>query len=219
MRTRAYGAAEKAIAAADTNTIRERWLYGLRLVNDEDAIAPGGGLKQGVTDRLIETAARSGVKLSATEIRRRRLCARAYPKESQIVHAVDDFGTWRDLSAANFPAYDAAPDEPDADWRTDAERKHSAAQRLADLVGEQGVLFPYDMFEPDESTIKELQEYATEQAALTERFAERDRKRAEYLEQLLKAVDGDESATWRDAHLAAFGTDDVDETTEEGDPL
>lgn len=103
-----------------------------------------------------------------------------------------------------FPAYDAPVDEPDADWRTKAERDHANAQQLLDLVGEQGALFPYD-FEPDETSLKDLVAYAEEQAALTDRFAERDRKRAEYLETLRAAVEDDLSASWRDAHVAAFG--------------
>jgi len=204
MRTRAYGDAERPIKAADTSGIRERWLYGLRLINDPDILAPAGGLKHGVAARLIEVAARRGVKLSEREIQYRIQVARKYPKDSQIRTACADFETWSDLRSANFPAYEADPGEPDADWRTKAERDHANAQQLLDLVGEQGALFPYD-FEPAETSLKDLVAYAEEQAALTDRFAERDRKRAAYLEELRAAVEDDLSASWRDAHVAAFG--------------
>lgn len=204
MRTRAYRDAGRAIHAADINGIRGRWFYGLRLINDPDAIAPGGGLKHGIADRLIEIAKKDGDKLSPAELRYRMQCARAYSKESQIVTAVTIYETWTDLRNAGFPVYDAPSDEPDADWRTKAERDHEAAQRLAELAGPQGTLFPYD-FEPDETSLKDLVAYAEDQAALTDRFAERDRKRAVYLEQLRAAVGDDLSASWRDAHVAAFG--------------
>lgn len=44
-------------------------------------------------------------------------------------------------------------------------------------------------------------------------FAKRvvlDARRKEYLDRLAAAVGGDLSRSWRDAHLAAFGTDDVE---------
>lgn len=207
MRTRAYADAERAIAAADTNTIRERWLYGLRLVNDPDILAPKGGLRHGVADQLIAAAARHKIKLSEREIRRRMQCARAYPKDSQIGHAVAGFGSWRDLSEARFPAYDAPADEPDADWRTPAERKRDRARQLAELADrDQLALFPVDQFELD-TPLKDLIDYAGEQADITARFVARDKQRAAYLAELLAAVDDDESVSWRDAHRAAFGED------------
>ncbi len=50
--------------------------------------------------------------------------ARAYLTEAQIRHAVADFGTWRDLAAANFPPVevpdDGEPYDPrdtDEKWR------------------------------------------------------------------------------------------------------
>lgn len=210
MRTRAYTAAEKAIAAADTNTIRERWQYGLRLIHDQEKIAPSGGLRHGVSDALIEAARRVGKKLSAPEIRDRMLAARTYPKESQIALAQSDFDTWNDLRNARFPAYEASPDEPDADWRTTAEKAHDRAVALAALADwDTPALFPLTQFEPTETTLKQLIDYAAEQDAITERFAETGRKRHEQLDAMLAAVGGDESSTWADAHRAAFG-DDVD---------
>ncbi len=45
-------------------------------------------------------------------------CARAYPTESQIAEALSGFRTSWDLMAAGFPAYEAEPNEPPADFRT-----------------------------------------------------------------------------------------------------
>lgn len=215
MRTRAYGDVERAIASADTNGIRERWLYGLRLIHDEDAIASGGGLKHGVAEQLVEAARRRGVKISEREIRYRMQVARAYPKESQIGTVCADFATWSDLRSANFPPIEADPDEPLADWRTAAEKKSARAHQMAEEANEnQLALFPAERFELD-APLKDLVAYAEEQAELTARFAARDRERGEYLERLLAAVEGDESVSWRDAHVAAFGAEPDDEGGEE----
>lgn len=210
MRTAAYGRAERGIAAADRGGIRERWLYGLRLLADESAIAPAGGLRQGVTEQLIEAGRRNGTKLSAREIQWRLQVARAYPTEGQIRNAVSSFGAWRDLISAGFPPIERDPDEPDADWRTASERRTEAARKLADAASDQPALFPFDRYEPDEATLKDLRAYAEEQAEMTERFAARDRERAAYLDRLFEAADGDESVTWATAHRAAFG-DEVED--------
>lgn len=111
-----------------------------------------------------------------------------------------EFETWRDLASANFPAYDAPPDEPPADHRTDVERDHDRARTLMDLVGEQRSLFPPRDFEPVTSTLKELTDYAREQREMTGRFAEHDQKRDAYLERLIAAANNDLSRTWQQAH-------------------
>lgn len=206
MKTTQYVRQEKAIASADKGGIRERWLWGLRLLRDPDMFASGSSqLKPGRADELIKAAKAAGLKLSATEIRLRLLCARAYKTDTEIQQASVEFGTWSALIKADFPAYFAPDGEPPADHRTDAERKHDHARALADHMGEQGALFPLADFEPITTTLKELSEYAAEMADLTARFAARDKDRADYLEQLVDAVDGDLSATWQDAHAAAFG--------------
>lgn len=202
MRTAQYGRQEAAIAAADSGSIRARWLYGLRLLNDTEKIAPAGGLRHGVTEALIEAAMKRGVKLSAREIQRRLQCARAYPTEAQIRHAVADFATWRDLSDANFPPFEAPDGEPAADYRTGDEVKRDRARHLAELTDRQGTLFPLGTFEPSTTTLKELQGYATEQAEMTARFAARDAERAAYLDELIAAVGGDLNAVWQDAEDA-----------------
>jgi hypothetical protein len=97
-------------------------------------------------------------------------------------------------------AYKAPPDEPPVDHRTDAERDHDRARALLDVVGEQGALFPLSHFEPVTTTLKELSDYAREQREMTGRFAERDRKRDAYLEQLIAAAGNDLSMVWQEAH-------------------
>jgi hypothetical protein len=199
MKIAQYTSQERAIAAADSGGIRQRWAYGLRLLNDKEKIARGGGLKHGVAEAIIAAAGKRGHILSEREIRYRLQCARTYPTEAQIGNAVADFGTWHDLIQARFPAIPAPEGEPPADWRTQAEKDHARARALADLFGEQGSLFPLGQFEPAEVTLKELVTYADEQDELTERFAEHGRKRREYLAQLLDAAEGDESITWDEA--------------------
>lgn len=201
MKTTQYVRQEKSIAAADSGSIRERWLWGLRLLRDPDAFSPGSSqLKPGRADELVRAAAAAGLKLTDREIRYRLQCARAYPTEAQIRNAGSEFQGWTELRAAGFPAFDAPEGEPPADHRTDAERKRDHARALADQLGDQGALFPLSDFEPITTTLKELTAYAAEMAELTERFAARDRERQSYLSALIAAADGDLSMTWQDAH-------------------
>lgn len=206
MKTTQYIRQEKAIAAAAVNDIRERWMWGLRLLRDPDAFAPGSSqLKPGRADELMRAAKAAGLKLTDREIRYRLQCARAYPTESQIRHAGSEFEDWTSLRAAGFPTFDAEDGELPADHRTEAERARDHARALTDLIGEQGTLFPVADFEPSETPLKDLKAYADEMAELTERFRKRDAERQAYLEKLIEAVDGDLSATWQDAHERAFG--------------
>jgi hypothetical protein len=180
--------AEKGIVAADGGGIRQRWQYGLRLLHDPDAISTGngGGLRHGIADRLVEAAQARGLKLNPGEIRNRLQCARTYPNESQIAHAVRDFDSWHDLVAARFPAYEPEPDEAPADYRSEVERRHDKARQLALAVGDQGRLFPLSEFEPTESTLKDLVDYAGQMEDLTARFAKVDRERRLYLKTLME---------------------------------
>lgn len=201
MKTAQYVRQEKAIAAANAGGIRQRWLYGLRLLRDAEAVSESGkSLKNGVTEQLIASAKAAGLKLSPREIQYRLQAARVYATESQIAHACAEFEDWSALRAANFPPFDADPDEPPADHRTDDERKRDHARALATAMGEQGALFPLSDFEPTMTTLKDLAVYAEEMAELTERFAKRDRERQAYLDSLVEAAEGDMSMTWQDAH-------------------
>lgn len=200
MKITQYVRLEKAIAAADLGGIRQRWLWGLRVLRDPEAMSSPKSLRHGVTEELVAAARAAGLKLSEREIRRRLQCARTYGTETQIGHAVADFGAWRDLSEANFPTYDAPPDEPPADHRTDVERDHDHARALVDLVGDQGSLFPLRDFEPITTTLKQLAVYAEQQEELTARFVAHGQKRRAYLDALIEVADGDLDMTWQEAH-------------------
>jgi hypothetical protein len=201
MKTTQYVRQEKAIASADTGSIRERWMWGLRLLRDPDAFAPGSTqLKPGRADELVQAANAAGLRLTVREIQYRLQCARAYPTEAQIANAGAQFQGWTELRAAGFPPFDAPDDEPLADHRTETERAHDRARALADAIGEQGALFPLSTFEPITTTLKELVDYAEEQEEITARFVAHGRKRRAYLEDLIAAAGNDLSMTWQAAH-------------------
>jgi hypothetical protein len=201
VKTTQYVKQERAIAAADSGGVRERWMWGLRLLRDPEAFAPGSSqLRPGLADELIDANAKRGIKLSEREIRRRLQCARTYQTETEFGHAVAEFGTWRDLADANFPAREASPDEPPADHRTPDEIRRDRARQLAEAVDPQGVLFPLDRFEPATVTLMDLETYTKEQEELTARFAAHDWKRRCYLARLIEAAGGDLSTTWQQAH-------------------
>ena len=109
----------KAIEAAEASGIRERWLFGLRLLRNPDYVTESGkSLRHGVAEQLIAAAGRNAKgrkRLSEQEIQRCLRLARAYPTEAQIRHAVTDFETWRDIVAAGFPPYEAPEGEPPAE--------------------------------------------------------------------------------------------------------
>lgn len=206
MKTTQYVRIEKAIAAAAKSDIRERWLWGLRLLRDADAFAPGSSqLKPGRADELIRSARAAGLQLSEREIRYRIQCARAYPTEVQIRHAGAEFESWTELRSAGFPPFDAPDGEPPADHRTDREKEEDRQRAFEAILGEQGALFPLSDFEPATTTLKELLAYADEMEEWTGRYVARDRRRREYLDELLRAVGDDLSATWLEAQRRASG--------------
>jgi hypothetical protein len=199
-----YGRYEKNIAAADASPIRQRWEYGRYLVVDETATTPAGNLRNGVIPELITEARKINRKLSEREIQHRLQAAKAYPTESQIAHICASYETWGALRAAGFPAVEAEPDAEPYDPRDAAERARELARRARHDGGDQLALFDYfpeDRFD-ETSTLAELAKYADEMTVLTERFARRDRERAEYLKRLIDAVNGDMGATWERAHAA-----------------
>jgi hypothetical protein len=201
VKTTQYVKQEKAIASADAGSIRERWLWGLRLLRDPEAFAPDSTqLKPGRAHELVVASASAGLRLSEREIRYRLQCARTYPTEAEIRHACAEFGDWSALRTAAFPTYEAPEDEPLADHRTPAERDHDHARALVDLIGEQGALFPLRDFEPVTTTLKELVDYTEQQEELTARFVEHGRKRRAYLDSLIAVAGQDLSVTWQAAH-------------------
>jgi hypothetical protein len=199
----AYGRQEKAIAAADISTTRERWEYGRRLACDPLATAPDGTLRDGVMGSLITAARRRGVDLTEEEITARLAAGLAYPCESQIRAARRDSGSWAALCEAGFPEAEAEPGDQPHDPRGAAERARAVDRQLAlgEPDPEQLALFPDDRFDIL-STLADLRKYATESAERTERHARKNAERFEYLDQLSAAVNGDESRTWEEAQAA-----------------
>jgi hypothetical protein len=158
-----------------------------------------------VVGLIVGSAGAIASRYHMSEIRWRMQRARTYPTESQIGRALADFESWNALVVAGFPTYEPKLDEPLADHRSITERNRALAGRAAEAVGDQLSMFPLDRFEPVDTTLKQLVEYREEQDKLTARFLEHGRKRGEYLDAMLAAVEGDESRTWAEGHQAAFG--------------
>jgi hypothetical protein len=200
-----YRRLEREIAAADAGTFRGRWEYGRRLLCDPSATTPAGDLRPGKLAELIEAAHRAGVRLTEEEILGRLRAARAYECESQIARARAACGTWEALAEAGFPEQEADPGERPYDPRSLAEQAQQAERQLA--LGEPDQLALFELFPREKfsefSTLEELAEYAATSEAITERFRERNRRRAEKLARLSSAVNGDMSKTWAEAQAAA----------------
>jgi hypothetical protein len=205
MRTTQYTQREARIRTVDSDGIRQRWAWGLRLLADEEKLAPAGGLRHGVADALIAAATKRGYKLSASEIRYRMQCARTYPTEAQIAKVLGDFETWWALIQAAFPACESPASEPPADWRTEAERTHDRNRAWLDATDGQDAMFPLSQFEPVETTLADLETYMKEQQQINENFAATFARRRAYLDELASAVDGDMSATWDQAQRRLDG--------------
>lgn len=203
----AYGRQERAIAAADTTTVHERWAFGRRLLCDPLATNPDGSLRPGVMENLIAAARARGVTLTEAEINARLAAGRSYPCESQARRALARFESWSDLRDAGFPPMDADPGEEPHDPRGAAERAAAVDRQLA--LGDPDQLSLFEFFPDDRfdslSTLAELRKYAAESAERTERHARKDAERFEYLGRLSDAVGGDESRTWGEAQAALDG--------------
>lgn len=210
MSTSRYLRLEKYIAASDTGGIIERWRYGCRLLADPKMVTPAGNLKHGVLAKLIGEAQAAGYPLGEREIQRRLQCARRYRSEAEIRLAADGFGNWSDLHGAGFPAVQIplGTDVDPYDARDEDEKRRDAARELARRGQEaagQLALFPDDKF-GETSTLADLAKYAAEMAEITDRYARRDQERAEYLQSLINAVNGDMSKTWGEAQAALDST-------------
>lgn len=205
----AYGRLEKAIAAADSASVRQRWEYARRLLVDRVMTTKDGNLRNGVIDKLISAAARQGIGISRREIQYRLQAGRAYPSEAEIAQLVAQYETWKEVIQAGFPVVGmplGADTEP-YDPRTPAEQEADAG-RVAGLAGEKDGgqlalfdLFPTDMFD-ELSTISDLRKYTVQMAEWTERQARRDRERLAEVDRLSAAVGGDESRTLAEAQAA-----------------
>ena len=200
-----YVRQEKAVEAADTNGIRERWFWGLRLLRDRDAISrTGGSLRHGIIEQLIAAEQRAGFKISEREIQWRLQAARTYSTESQIRTVSSDFRTWTELRVAGFPPISKTDGEHPADHRTKAEKDRDTARALVDLVGTQGAMFPLDEFEPTQTTLKEIGDFLDRQDEITSNWIKTGKKRRGYWQQMVDAVDGNLAVTWLEGHRQAF---------------
>jgi hypothetical protein len=205
-----YRKAETAINGADGGGIIKRWEYGLRMLADPEVVTGSGkSLQHGKAARLIADAEAHGLNLSERELRRRLQCARAYPQRAQIGQAAADFGTWTALADAGFPPYPVVPDEPPADVRTQEEIDRDRYQLLLMEFGEQGQLFPFEMFEPTETTLKDLFNYRDSRSRYAKNIEDMVARMTAYLDTLMAAVGDDMETTWAAAHRAAYGDDPV----------
>lgn len=202
----AYGRCERAIAAADVNTLRQRWEYGRRLLCDPQATDRDGNLRPGVMDSLIHAARDRGVSLTEAEINSRLEAGRAYPAESQIRRARAGFENWAALADAGFPPIEADPGEKPYDPRGAAERAAAVDRQLALGEPDPAQMTLFDYFPDDRfdslSTLAELRKHADDCARRTEGHARKNRERYEYLDRMSDAVEGDESKTWAEAQAA-----------------
>lgn len=208
----AYGRLEKAIAAADSASIRQRWEYARRLLVDPTKVTPDGNLRNGVIDALISAAARQGIRIGRREIQYRLQAGRAYPSEAEIAQLVAQYETWKELIQAGFPvvALPLGADIEPFDPRTPEEKARDAGQMLG-MAAEKaaGQLELFEHFKPEAfdelSTIAELRKHATEMREWTERQLKADDRRFAYVNRLSAAVGGDESKTAAEAEAALAG--------------
>lgn len=201
-----YGKIDKEIIAHDGGGIWERWRYGRLLLVDDTATTAAGNLQHGVLAKLILAAERHGIKVSEREIRRRVQCARTYPTRSQIGQLLTDFRTWDEVINSTWPEYPTLEDERPYDPRTDAElmndqhRKGKGLNLFGDQATRQYTLF--DSFAPETTSLATLDEWTRQQEEITARFVAIGIERRRYLDDLVKAVDGDMTATWATAQAA-----------------
>ncbi len=205
MRATPYTKREKAIIAADSGSIRERWEYGRLLLVDDTATTPAGNLRNGVLGRLITGSAKAGRVASRREIQWRLRAARTYPTLPQLRSIASQYESWWALVRSGFPSVTADEAERPYDPRTTRELMKEHERAGADILPEpweQTALF--EKFE-DTATLAEMERYATGQAELTARFAAKSDQRLAYLAELIKAVRGDLTATYGQARAALEG--------------
>jgi hypothetical protein len=215
MKLTQYTTREAQITSADSQGIRQRWMWGLRLLRDPDAFTSGSTqLRPGFAEALTKAAAKRGLKLSAREIRYRLQCARAYPTETEFGKMLAEFQTWFDLLSANFPAFEAPPGEPLADWRTEPEKTRDRNRAWLDASNGMDAMFPLSDFEPVETTLEDLENYMKDSLAnhqsIVAGFEHTHAKRRDYLDRLEEAAGYDLSMTWQEAQDLLPDDDDDD---------
>lgn len=227
MRYGRYLRLEKNIAASDTGGILERWRYGRRLLTDGKATTPAGNLKHGILAGLIADAKAEGYKISEREIRYRLECARAYQTEAEIGTASADFADWTALREAGFPQVEVTdpgdphdPRDADEKWR-DFENERKRREQQDPKQGELFELpkfFSHDTFGP-RTRLSDLRAACDVSEQMTANFVKYDSERRAYVNELLDAVDGNDSAMWFEADarrrgLGALGLSSWDEFDE-----
>jgi hypothetical protein len=222
MKLERYRRLEKRIASADGDSIRERWVYGRRLLCDAEAVTPQGNLQHGIAAKLICQAERLGRKLSEREIRYRMKIARDYPYESQIGTLSADFETWTELRDIAFRQVSHGAEEvPYNPLETDELTRQfdRRGRRMLLNIAHSGGLFEtsdYEKLWPEfgrTDSLSEIQAWNEEQDEITRRFLELSEIRKAAFEQLLAAVDDDLTKTFGDA-LDALDIDENDEDDE-----
>jgi hypothetical protein len=204
-----YGRLQRDITDADLGTIRRRWLFARYLLCDRYATTPDGELRDGVLRELITEAKRRGEKLTGEEVAQRLEAGRRYPCESQARQARTAFETWDALREAGFPPYEADDGDQPHDPRSVAEKARAADKQLAlgDADPDQLALFqwfPDDSFD-ELSTLAELRKHAEDLSNWSKRQADRAEERLAYVDELSRAVEGDESKTWEEADAKLRG--------------
>jgi hypothetical protein len=99
---------ETQIAADERGGIMHRWRFGRALL---EAKSGRQQLPHGMAASLVKAATEAGLKLSEREIQYRIKCATVYGSETEVRSAAADFGSWRALCDAGFPAIEST--EPD----------------------------------------------------------------------------------------------------------
>jgi hypothetical protein len=204
VKTTQYTQREARITTADSDGIRQRWMWGLRLLHDPAAFNQGSTqLRPGVAETLMTAASKRDLKLSEREIRYRLECARAYPTEAEFGTAVQNFADWTSLRQAGFPRYEAPAGEPLADWRNDTERTRDHNRAWLDATNGMDAMFPLSQFEPVETTLEDLENFMKDSLATHESivagFEHTHTKRRDYLDRLEEAAGHDLSMTWQEA--------------------
>lgn len=110
MKTQPYLKLERRIAADEKAGIVDRWRYGRQLLEARNGRER---LPKGMTDDLIKSAEKRGLRLSEREIRYRMQCAEAYPTEAHSGSAAAVMGSWRALCDAGFPPVEVDEIDPE----------------------------------------------------------------------------------------------------------
>lgn len=192
---------ESRIAADERGGIMHRWRYGREL------LAIKGARKQlphGLTGDLISAAAKAGLKISETEIRRRVRCASVYTSEGKVGRAATDFGSWWNLVEAGFPPVED-DDLEDIDISApDAWGQPSLIPGLSPEIKVCGVKIPLA-----EATVGDVQAHRDTYRQIHDNFAKRLALIEFALGAMLDGSDGDLTVNAIEAYQAGMAIVEV----------